>query len=132
MGKKLLIKKAIHDFELANKYKAAKNYIVASVLYRKATEKVLEALSKRHIKKAALGIDNIEYLTLKAKIPKDISYELIEIPREDEEILKEEQLEEFDENENTHLAKHEEYENTIEMYEITRRLIDYASSISGI
>ncbi|MCL5433578.1 MAG: hypothetical protein M1538_01190 [Candidatus Marsarchaeota archaeon] len=128
--KKKLIVKAIHDFELANKYKYAKNYIIASVLYRKATEKILNALStkKKTQINATYKIDDIEYLVVNAKIPSELSSELIEISDEKEETLREEQLEEYDENEKTHLAKKEECESAIEMYEITKRLIDYAST----
>jgi Mg/Co/Ni transporter MgtE len=127
-GKKVLIK-AAKDFELANKYKSAREYIIASALYRRAAEKLLTALAYRKARKVLNKIDNIEYLVVQAKLPKEIKNELLsEMVDEKNELLLVEALEEHDELEMTSTAIKEEYNSTLSKYNVVKRLIDYAST----
>ncbi|MGC8648956.1 MAG: hypothetical protein ACP5UN_01915 [Candidatus Micrarchaeia archaeon] len=126
--KKILIE-AARDFELANKYKSAREYTTASTLYRRATERLLEAFASRRARKALKKIDSIEYLAIQAKLPKDIKNELLsEMADEQDELLVEEKLEEYDELELTKNAQKEEYNSAMSKYNIVKRLIDYAST----
>jgi len=124
-----VLKDAARDFELANRYKAARDYITASNLYRAAASKILTALVSRRVRKALSRIDDIEYLALQTRLPKDIKNELLSsIADERDEIALEEELEERDELEMTRRAELEEYNSALSKYNVVKRLMDYAST----
>lgn len=123
-----LVKNAMRDFELARKYTDAKEYITASILYRKATEKVLKALFMRSRKRSPPTNASIEYLAEQTVLPDSIYSDLVSIPDETTELLEEEQLLEYDEDERTHRAQTSEYKSTLSKHELVRRLIDYAKA----
>jgi HEPN domain-containing protein len=128
MKKGELLKKAAKDFELARKYSEAKEYITASILYRTATEKVLRALFLKHMKKSPPVNASIEYLAKQTALPESIYEEVISIPDESIELMEEENLLEYDEDERTHLAQRSEYHSTLSKREAVKRLLDYAKA----
>lgn len=128
MKKGELLKKAVKDFELARKYSEGKEYTTASILYRAATEKVLQALFLKHRKKSPPTNASIEYLAKQTELPDGIYEEVISIPDESAELLEEESLLEYDEDERTHLAQRSEYHSTLSKRQAVRRLLDYAEA----
>ena len=72
-----LIKKAIADFELARRYKDTKESVTASLLYSRATEKVLRAMfiTKRH--RTPPKSASISYLANKVELPNYISETIV-------------------------------------------------------
>jgi HEPN domain-containing protein len=123
-----LVKKAMQDYELARKYRDAKEYLTASILYRKATEKVLKALFLKNRKRSPPTNASIEYLAEQTVLPDSIYSEIVSIPDETTEIMEEEQLLEYDDGERTHRAQTSEYMSTMERQDLVRRLIDYAEA----
>ncbi len=122
------LKRAARDFELARKYKDAREYITASILYRKATEKVLKALFMKHRKQEAPKGASIEFLATHARLPDEMQYELVDMPTESAEMDMEESLQEYDDAEQTDRVGATEYESTLSKHEVVRRLLDYAKA----
>ncbi len=123
-----LVRNAMRDFELARKYRDAKEYLTASILYRKATEKVLKALFLQYRRKSPPANASLEYLAEQAKLPENIYDELVSIPDETTELQQDEQLLEYDDYEMTHREQASEYRDTLSKHELVRRLLDYAKA----
>lgn len=123
-----LVKNAMRDFELAKKYTDSKEYTTASILYRKATEKVLKALFMQNRKRSPPNDASIEYLAEQTVLPDSIYNDLVSLQDEPTELMEEELLLEYDEEENTHRAEASEYRETLSKHELVRRLIDYAKA----
>lgn len=123
-----LVKRAAQDFELARTYRDAREYITASILYRKATEKVLKALYRKYNKREAPRDASIESLAMQMSLPEEIYDDLVTLPDERTEMMAEESLIEYDEEEQTHTARDEEYRSAMSKHELVKRLIDYAKA----
>lgn len=123
-----LLKKAARDFELARKYRDAREYITASILYRKATEKVLRALFMKDTNKAPPKDASIEFLALQTQLPEDVYDDLLAMPDETMEMFEDESLTERDDAEQTHMAQLEERSKALTKHELVKRLIDYANA----
>ena len=121
-----LLKNAAKDFELARKYRDAREYITASILYRKATEKVLRALFIAKRRKTPPSNATLEYLALQSGLPSGMYEDVVGMPDENMEIAEEESLLEHDDEENTRTAEMEEYRSAVSKHELARRLIEYA------
>ncbi len=129
MGKHAeLVKKAYADFELAKRYGDMKEYMTASILYRKATEKVLRAMVASNKKRTPPKDASIEYLAEQAKLPEGMYNELIGMPDESSELLEEESLLEYDESEQTHKADRAEHDSVVQKHNAVRRLLEYAGA----
>ncbi len=63
---------ASKDFDLAKRYKQAGEFTIAVLLYTEATEKVLKVLFMRENRKEPPIGASIEYLALKARMPKEL------------------------------------------------------------
>lgn len=126
------VKKAVKDFELAHKYRNAKEYITASMLYRRATEKALKALILQKNKSLPTKNATIEYLAMQAKLPESIYEEVTSMPDEMTEMMEEESLSEYDEEEHTFRARENEYKGALSKHETVRKLLDYARSSTSI
>lgn len=127
-----LVKRAARDFELARKYKDAREYITASILYRKATEKVLRALFIASRRKKPPVSASIEYLAMQTGLPSGIYDDLVSMPDERDEMAEEENLLEYDDEEQTHMAEDKEYRSAMTKHELVRRLIDYARARTNV
>jgi len=74
MGKvRELIAKASKDFELAEKHRRLREYVVATLLYNKAVEKVLKALFITRTRKNPPASASVDYLARRAGVPEEIS-----------------------------------------------------------
>ncbi|MCL5430435.1 MAG: HEPN domain-containing protein [Candidatus Marsarchaeota archaeon] len=123
-----LLKRAVRDYELARKYRDAKEYVTASILYRKATEKVLKALFMKSSKKTPPSNATIEYLAERTQLPEDMYNGIVEMPDETTELFEDEGLAEYDDVEQTHMAEEKEYSRTMVKHDLVRRLLDYAEA----
>ncbi len=82
-----LVKNAMRDFELARKYTDAKEYITASILYRKATEKGAEGSLHAATGRGAHRTNaSIEYLAEQTVLPDSIYNDLVSIPDETDRV----------------------------------------------
>ncbi|MDE1857351.1 MAG: HEPN domain-containing protein [Candidatus Micrarchaeota archaeon] len=117
MGKtRELVKRAIADFELARRYRDAKESFTASLLYKRATEKVLRALFIKRNHHEPPKRASIVYMAKKVDLPVYITETLDE---------QEERMEEMEE------AVAPEIEETrpvatMRKRDAVKRLIDYA------
>lgn len=123
-----MVRGAARDFELARKYRDAREYLTASILYRKATEKVLRALFIAKLKKTPPSGATIGYMAMQARLPDGIYDDLVSMPDEREEVSEEESLLEYDDEEQTHKAESTEYSSSLTKHELVRRLIEYAKA----
>ncbi len=123
-----LVRKAVKDFELARKYTHAKEYITASILYNKATEKVLKALYQHRTKKSAPSNASLEYLAEKTGLPEGMYDDIVSMPDEGTELMEEDYLLEYDEVESTRKAEATEHNRALAREGLVRRLIDYAEA----
>ncbi len=128
-----LLRKAVKDFELAKKYRDAKEYVTASMLYRNATEKVLKSLVMQKSKREPPKNASIEYLASKANIPESIYGDLVEMPDERSELMEEESLLEMEfEEKKEESVEAIEYHNAISKHDVVKRLIDYAKASANV
>lgn len=132
MGKKdplreSLLKKAAKDFELAKKYKDAKELITASLLYNRATERVLKALFIKSQKRQPPHSASIKYLASRANLPDEISAELLAMERDEMSEVIEEELE-MERTEGYGVAADSEYNMVLGRGNVVRRLISYAEA----
>ncbi len=133
--KRSLMKRAVRDFELARRYGEAKEYVTESVLYQKAAEKILRALSMRHAKKlpkdASLG-----YLAKKARIPESIYGDLVEMPDERSEMIEEEERLSFmdmeKEEDQNRVLESTERSHAMTKRNVVKRLMDYAMASTNL
>ncbi|MFI5412581.1 MAG: HEPN domain-containing protein [Candidatus Micrarchaeales archaeon] len=123
-----LVRNAIKDFELARKYRQAKEYITASILYQKATEKVLKALYQHRTKRSAPTNASVEYLAEKMALPEGMYDDIVSMPDERTELMEEQDLLEYDEVESTRTAESIEHNRALAREGLVRRLIDYAEA----
>ena len=123
-----LIKRAAQDFELAKRYGDAKEYITASILYRKATEKILKALYTQRKNREPPKSASMEFMAMQMELPEEIFDDLVSLPDERAEMMADENLLEYDDEERTHMARDEEYRSTMSKQDLVRRLMDYAKA----
>ena len=118
MGKtRELVKRAIADFELARRYRDAKESFTASLLYRRATEKVLRALFIKRTHHEPPKRASIVYLANKVDLPVYISENLSE---------QEEQLDDIEMADAPIAAAEARPAATMRKRDAVKRLIDYA------
>ena len=123
-----LIKRAAQDFELAKKYGDAREYITASILYRKATEKILKALYTQRKNREPPRSASMEFMAMQMELPEEIFDDLVSLPDERAELMAGENLLEYDDEEQTHMARDEEYRSAMSKQDLVRRLMDYAKA----
>lgn len=123
-----LVRKAAQDFELAKRYRDAREYITASILYRKATEKALKALYQQSKNREPPKNASMEYLAMQMSLPSEIYDDLVALPDEGMEMAADESLMEYDDEEQTHMARDEEYASAMSKHELVKRLLDYAKA----
>ncbi|HUC39184.1 MAG TPA: HEPN domain-containing protein [Candidatus Acidoferrum sp.] len=123
-----LLKKAVRDFELARRYKDAKELVTASLLYNSAIERVLKALVIAKTRKNPPKSASISYLATQARLPAEIHEEIISLEDEASEMM-EEELEIEKAEEDTRSAKmYNEYNKVLDKGSVVRRLISYAEA----
>lgn len=122
-----LLKKAAKDFELAKKYKDGKELITASLLYNRATERVLKALFIRKNRRQPPEKASIAYLAMKAKLPDEISSELLSVEQDEMSDVMEEELE-MERMEGYGVSADSEYNHVLSKGSVVRRLISYAEA----
>lgn len=127
-----LIKGATKDFELARKYRDAKEYITASTLYRKATEKALKALFIAARRKQPPKNASIEYLAMKANLPQEIYGDIVEMPEESADPLQGSPLFEYDEDDQMQRFEADEYHSTLNKHVVVKRLLDYVRASANM
>lgn len=123
-----LIKRAAQDFELAKKYGETKEYITASILYRKATEKILKALYTERKNREPPKSASVEFMAMQMDLPEEIFDDIVSLPEESAELMAEQELLEYDDEERTHMARDEECRSAMSKQELVRRLMDYAKA----
>ncbi len=124
-----LVRKAVKDLELARRYKDAKELVTASLLYNSAIERVLRALVMARTKKDPPQKASMSYLAMQAKLPAEISEEIISLEDEASDVM-EEQLEiETAEEGRMAVMGESEYSRVMGKSNLARRLISYAQAI---
>ena len=124
-----LLAKAAEDFELAKRYTKLKEYATATLLYNKAIEKVLRALFIVRTRKEAPNTASIRYLTLKTKMPEEISTDILSLD-ERQGVMGEEAIEEVSYEE---IGTFNTPENKVlERNNLARRLIEYGMAYAKI
>lgn len=117
MGKtRELVKRAIADFELARRYRDARESFTASLLYKRAAEKVLRALFIKSMHHEPPKRASIVYMAKKVDLPVYITETLDE---------QEERMEEMDDAAAPMYAE-ERPVATMRKRDAVKRLIDYA------
>ncbi len=126
--KESLLKKATQDFELARKYRDAKELVTASLLYNSAIEKVLKALIMAKTKRKLPEKASLEYLAEQARLPEEMAIDLTSMDDEMEDVMEEElEMENLEEYKYTNIDQ-KEYNNILNKSNIVRRLISYAEA----
>lgn len=122
-----LLKKAQRDFELARRYRDAKELVAASLLYNSAIERVLRALFVRKTHKVPPEKASIAYLTRQADIPAGIKEELMSLQDEMSDVVETElEIEHAEEDILTGVEERQEYNTVLNKGTIARRLMSYA------
>ncbi|HVC58319.1 MAG TPA: hypothetical protein VND15_02490 [Candidatus Acidoferrales bacterium] len=80
-----LMARAVSDLELGERYARLKEDAVASLLYRKAREKVLKALFISRTKREPPTNVSVRYLAGKVRMPADITAEISNLEEEEDE-----------------------------------------------
>ncbi len=122
-----LLKKATRDFELAKKYKDGRELITASLLYNRATERVLKALFIKKNRRQPPEKASIAYLAMKARLPDEISSELLGMEQDEMSDVMEEELE-MEKLEGYMVNANSEYNHVLSKGSVVRRLISYAEA----
>jgi HEPN domain-containing protein len=134
-SKRSLIRRAVRDFELARRYGEAREYMTESVLYQKAAEKILRALSMKRAKRLPKNA-SIVYLAKKAEIPESIYGDLMEMPDERSEIMEEEDRLSFmdmeKEDDQNKVLENAERSNAMTKRGVVKRLMDYAMASANL
>ncbi len=126
--KESLLKKATQDFELARKYRDAKELVTASLLYNSAIEKVLKALIMAKTRRKPPEKASLEYLATQARLPEEMAIDLSSMDDEMEDIMEEElEMENLQEYKHSNIDQ-KEYNNVLNKSNIVRRLISYAEA----
>ena len=123
-----LLKKATRDFELAKKYKDAKELITASLLYNSAMERILKALVMERTRRKPPERASLGYLAGKADLPEDIYTDIAFLEDETADVAEEElEIESRERYELSHIDR-KEYNNVLNKGSIVKRLISYAEA----
>ncbi len=122
-----LLKKARRDFEIARRYREAKEFVKASIIYNSAIERVLTALYRRKTHRNPPKSASLAYLATQTDIPREISEEIMSLEDEradvEEEELELERGEEFKQP-----VEQIEYNRVLSKGTIAKRLIIYAQA----
>lgn len=122
-----LLKKAQRDFELARRYKDAKELVAASLLYNSAIERVLRAIFMKKTHRSPPEKASIAYLTKRADLPEGMSEELMSLQDEMSDVIEEElEIEHAEEDILTGVEERQEYNTVLNKGTIARRLMSYA------
>ncbi len=122
-----LLKKAQRDFELARRYRDAKELVAASLLYNSAIERVLRALFMKKTHKTPPEKASIAYLTRQADLPTGIKEELMSLQDEMADVMEEElEIEHAEEDILTGVEERKEYNTVLNKGTIAKRLMGYA------
>lgn len=128
-----LVRSAGKDFRLAERYQKGREYVTASILYRRAVEKTLRALFIRHEHRGPPENASVAYLVERTKLPNEIlndldpvqfSYRTIENEVMDEEAL----VAGIEEREMMPTVEMVENGDAASMREAVRRLLSYANA----
>ena len=128
LARRGLLKRATRDFELARKYKDAKELVTASLLYNSAVEKVLRALVMERTRRKPPEKASMGYLAEKAGLPEDIYSDIAFFEDEMAEVLEEEHEIESRERYDFDRTDEKEYNNVLNKGTVVRRLINYAEA----
>ncbi len=128
-----LVRNAGRDFTLAERYQKRKEYITASILYRRAMEKTLRALFIRHEHKGPPANASVGYLMGKTKLPSEILVDLDPVRAsyrtiENEVMDDEESVAGIEESEMMPKVEGTEKGDATLMRETVRRLLGYANA----
>ena len=122
-----LLKKAQKDFELARRYRDAKELVKASLLYNSAIERVLRSLCMRKSSRNLPEEASIAYLTKKADLPESMREELLTLQDEMSDVIEEElEIEHAEEDILPGVEEKREYRTVVDKGTIARRLMSYA------
>lgn len=122
-----LLKKAQKDFELAKRYRDAKELVAASLLYNSAIERALKALFVKKKHRNPPEKASIAYLTRQADLPEGMSEELMSLQDEMSDVMEEElEIEHAEEDILTGVEERQEYNTVLNKGTIARRLMSYA------
>jgi len=123
-----LLKKAARDFELARRYKDAKELVAASLLYNSAIERVLKALFMQKTHKNPPKSASIAYLAMRSDLPEGISEQLMSLEDERSDVEEEEREMEIAEEDVAQSVGQTEYNTVLDKGTIVKRLISYAQA----
>lgn len=121
---KALVAKAVSDLELGERYERMREDAVASVLYRKAREKVLRALFMVRTKRNPPANVSLRYLEGQIRMPADIIAELSDVEVDEDEA---EGIEAFEADPYRRQRLYDRAKNRLtSRYRATKRLVYYA------
>jgi HEPN domain-containing protein len=128
-----LVRNASRDFALAEKCQKGREYVTASVLYRRAMEKILRALFIRNKHKGPPTNASVEYLVGSMKLPKEIFEDLDPVrasyrTAENEIMDEEESIAGIEENEMMPGIERTEKGDVTVIREVVKRLLGYANT----
>jgi HEPN domain-containing protein len=128
-----LIRNAGRDFRLAERYEKRREYVTASILYRRAVEKTLRALFIRHEHKGPPANASFGYLVGRTKLPNEILLDLDPVQVsygtiENEVMDEEERIAGIEEVEMMHSVESTKHGDAVLMRETVRRLLSYANA----
>ncbi|MDE1833337.1 MAG: hypothetical protein KGH58_02870 [Candidatus Micrarchaeota archaeon] len=119
-----LMARAVRDLELGERYERLKEDAVASLLYRKARERVLKALLIARTKREPPTDVSVRYLANKVRMPADISVEVSNLEEEEDEM---DSGEAFEADSGQRHRLYEAAKNRLTgRYRTTKRLVYYA------
>ncbi len=128
-----LVRNAGRDFALAERYQKRKEYVTASILYRRAMEKTLKALFIRHKHRGPPINASVQYLVGSAKLPSEIFEDLDPVQAsyrtiENEVMDEEERVAGIEESEMMPKVERTERGDATVMRETVKRLLGYANA----